>query len=158
MLQLPDIDASVKRGLYLKVLQYYYEKDNMEALDSYLRSIPGDDLSMEERATVMKYLVYRGNIDLAGQWLERYGPYFVDVKVLVRLLGPLMERRSMVYDPVLTAAAVSVFRRGKYDSTVLEYLTRYYEGMTKNMRDIWKAAKSGWWFPAGKRRTAQAGC
>lgn len=142
VLQLPDIDASVKRGLYLKVLQYYYEKDNMEALDSYLRSIPGDALSMEERATVMKYLVYRGNIDLAGQWLERYGPYFVDVKVLVRLLGPLMERRSMVYDPVLTAAAVSVFRRGKYDSTVLEYLTRYYEGMTKNMRDIWKAAKS----------------
>ncbi len=142
VLQLPDIDASVKRELYLKVLQYYYEKDNMEALDAYLRSIPGDELSMEERGTVMKYLVYRGDIDLAGQWLERYGPYFVDVKILVRLLGPLMEKRSMVYDPVLMAAAVSVFRRGKYDSTVLEYLAAYYEGMAKNMRDIWKAAKS----------------
>ncbi len=142
LLQLPDIDSSVKRELYLKALQYYYEKDNMEALDAYLKSIPGDELNMEERAEVMKYLVYRGNIDLAGQWLEKYGPYFMDVKILVRLLGPLMERRSMVEDPILTAAACSVFRRGKYDSTVLEYLTRYYEGMTKNMRDIWKAAKS----------------
>lgn len=142
VLQQPDVEPCVKRELYLKVLQYYYEKDNMEALDAYLKSIPGDELTMEERGTVMKYLVYRGNIDLAGQWLEKYGPYFVDVKVLVRLLGPLMERRSMIGEPLLTAAACYVFRRGKYDSTVLEYLTRYYEGMTKNMRDIWKAAKS----------------
>lgn len=142
VLQQPDIESSVKRELYLKVLQFYYEKDNMEALDIYLKSIPGDELTMEERGTVMKYLVYRGDIDLAGQWLEKYGPYFVDVKVLVRLLGPLMERRSMIEEPVLTAAACHVFQRGKYDSTVLEYLTRYYEGMTKNMRDIWKAAKS----------------
>lgn len=142
VLRQPDVEPSVKRELYLKVLQYYYEKDNMEALDKYLKSIPGDELTMEERSTVMKYLVYRGNIELAGQWLEKYGPYFVDVKVLVRLLGPLMERRSMIEEPVLTAAACHVFRRGKYDSTVLEYLTRYYEGMTKNMRDIWKAAKS----------------
>lgn len=142
VLQQPDVEPCVKRELYLKVLQYYYEKDNMEALDAYLKSIPGDELTMEERGTVMKYLVYRGDIDLAGQWLEKYGPYFVDVKVLVRLLGPLMERRSMIGEPLLTAAASYVFRRGKYDSTVLEYLTRYYEGMTKNMRDIWKAAKS----------------
>lgn len=142
VLQMPDIEPSVKRELYLKVLQYYYEKDNMEALDAYLKSIPGDELTMEERGTVMKYLVYRGDIDLAGQWLEKYGPYFVDVKILVRLLGPLMEKRSMMDEPVLTAAACSVFRRGKYNSTVLEYLTRYYEGMTRNMRDIWKAAKS----------------
>ncbi len=142
VLQLPDIELSVKRELYLKVLKYYYEKDNMEALDAYLRSIPGEELTMEERGTVMKYLVYRGDFELAGRWLEQYGPYFVDAKILVRLLGPLMERRSMVDDPVLTAAACCVFRRGKYDSVVLEYLTRYYEGMTKNMRDIWKAAKS----------------
>ncbi|MCM1216293.1 MAG: DUF5717 family protein [Lachnospiraceae bacterium] len=142
VLRSPEVDVPVKRELYLKVLQYYYEKDNMEALDAYLKRIPGDELTMEERGTVMKYMVYRGDIDLAGQWLEKYGPYFMDVKILVRLLGPLMERRSMVDDPVLTAAACSVFQRGKYDSTVLEYLTRYYEGMTKNMRDIWKAAKS----------------
>jgi len=142
VLQLPDVDSSVKRELYLKVLQYYYEQDNMEALDAYLKIIPGDELTMEERGTVMKYLVYRGNIDLAGQWLEKYGPYFVDVKILVRLLSPLMERHSMVEEPVLTAAACHVFRRGKYDSTVLEYLSRYYEGMIRDMRDIWKAAKS----------------
>ena len=142
VLKFQDIHPSVKRRLYLKLLQYYYEKDNMEALDAYLRSIPGDELTMEERATVMKYLVYRGDIDMAGQWMEKYGPYFIDAKVLVRLIGPLMEKRSMMDEPVLTAAACCVFRKGKYDSTVLEYLAKYYEGMTKNMRDIWKAAKS----------------
>lgn len=142
MLDSPDVDTSIKREYYLKVLQYYYEQDNMDALDRYLTRIPGGELNMEERGIVVKYLVYRGNIDLAGQWLEEYGPYFMDVKILVRLLGPLMERHGMAAEPVLTAAACFAFHKGKYDSTILEYLARYYEGMTKNMRDVWKAAKS----------------
>lgn len=138
----PDIEITVKRRLYLKLLQHYYDQDNVEALDEYLTKIPGDVLSMEERGTVMRYLVLRGNIVLAGQWLEKYGPYFMDAKILVRLVSPLIEKRNMMEDPVLKASAFCAFQRGKYDGAVLEYLARYYEGMTKNMRDIWKAAKS----------------
>lgn len=142
VLDSPYIAASVKTGLYLKVLQYYYDQDNMRALDDLLETIPSEELSMEERGTVLKFMVLRGKLDRAGQWLETYGPYFIDAKVLVRLISPLMERQDMAEDPVMTAAASYAFRKGKYDGTVLEYLTMYYEGMTRDMRDIWKAAKS----------------
>ena len=90
----------------------------------------------------MKFMVLRGNFDLAGEWLNTYGPYFMDAKVLVRLIGPLMEKNNMMEDEVLTASAVYTFQKGKYDSTVLKYLAMYYRGMTKSMRDIWKAAKA----------------
>lgn len=135
-------EASVKRGLYLRILQYFYETDDVRALDNYLTRIPAGELGAKERGEVIRYMVLRGSYELAGEWLDAYGPYFIDPKVLVRLVGILMERCNMTRREVLTAAAVYVFRRGKYDSTILDYLGRYYMGMTRNMRDIWKAARS----------------
>ena len=132
----------LRRDLYLQILHYYYETDDMRALDEYLTRIPAEELTAEDRSNVIRYMVLRGHYDLARGWMEEYGPYFIDPKVLARLIGPLMERSNMVEDPVLTAAAVYAFGREKYDGTVLQYLAMYYRGMTKSMRDIWKAARS----------------
>ena len=132
----------LRRELYLRVLKCYYDMDDMRALDEYLDRIPAGELTAEDRNNVIHYMTIRGYYDLARTWIEEYGPYFVDAKVLVRLISPLMEKNNMVEDPVLTAAAVYAFSKEKYDSVVLEYLAMYYRGMTKNMRDIWKAARS----------------
>ena len=135
-------DSGVRRRLTLRVLQYYYDTDNMRALDDYIQRISGDDLTCEERAVMLRLMVLRGNYELAEVWLRAYGPYFADIKILVRLIGVLMERNNMVEDQLLTAAAVYAFDKGKYDSTILRYLTLHYRGMTKNMRNIWKAARA----------------
>lgn len=132
----------IRRELYLRVLRYYYDMDDMRALDEYLSRIPAEDLSAEDRNNVVHYMALRGQYALARTWLEEYGPYFVDAKVLVRLISPLMEKINMVEDPMLTAAAAYAFSKEKYDGTVLEYLSMHYRGMTKNMRDIWNAARS----------------
>ena len=136
------VEPVLRRELHMQLLKYFYDMDNMRALDDYLSRFPAQELSMEERSQVIRYMVLRGHYHLARQWLDQYGPYFIDPKVLVRLLSPLMQRENMIEDPVLTAAASYAFERGKYDGTVLQYLVMYYRGMTDNMRDIWKAARS----------------
>ncbi len=136
------VDRNVRRELILKLLQFYYEADETEMLDEYLQQIDPETLTAEERGNVIRYIVLRGDLKLAGRWLKAYGPYFIDVKLLVRLIGPLMEKNNMEADEVLTASAVYAFSRGKYNSTVLSYLTMYYMGMTKGLRDVWKAAQS----------------
>lgn len=135
-------ESGVRRELLFQILQYYYDTDDMRRLDEYLKGISPEELTMEERGRVLRFMVLRGSYGLAEEWLHAYGPYFIDAKVLVRLIGPLMERNHMVEDEVLTASAVYAFRKGKYDSTVLEYLAAYFQGMTKTLRDIWKAAKA----------------
>lgn len=135
-------DGKMKRELYLRILQFYYDSDDTRSMDRYLEQIPVDELSAGERGDIAGLVVMRGNFRLAGQWLTEYGPYFMDVKILVRLLSVLMEQCNMTEDPMLLAAAEYVFRRGKYNSVVLEYLILYYKGMTRNLRDIWKAARS----------------
>lgn len=135
-------EISVKKKLYLHILHHYYEADEMDALDRHLERIPAELLTSKEKDDVIKYMVLRRNYYLAGQWIRTYGPYFVDAKILVRLLRVLMEENSMEEEALLTAAAIYAFQKGKYDDIVLDYLSRYYQGMTRNMRDIWKAARA----------------
>lgn len=136
------VEGRIKRELMLKLLQYYYDADALDVLDEYLSGIAPETLTAEERGNVIRYIMLRGNLELAGQWLNAYGPYFIDVKLLVRIIGPLMGKNNMAEDEVLTASAVYAFSRGKYDSSILRYLTMYYRGMTKGLRDVWKAAQS----------------
>ncbi len=136
------VEDKVRKSLYFNLLQHFYDVDDMRTLDEYLKKIPPEELTDRERGDVVRYMVLRGNYELAGQWLKSYGPYFIDAKVLMRILGQMIERENRMEDPVLLAAAAYVFEKGKYDSTVLEYLSLYYRGMTRNMRDIWKAAKA----------------
>lgn len=134
--------ASVKKELRLRILQYCYESDDMMTMDEQLGAVSVQELTPGERDQVFRYLVLRGDHQTAWQWLTAYGPYFADAKVLVRLIRTLMEKKNMAEDALMLAVAVYVFQKGKYDSTILEYLGLYYQGMTRNMRDIWKASRS----------------
>ncbi len=100
------------------------------------------ELSGKSRAMALKYLVLRGNYDMAYEWLELYDPYFADVSTLVRLVSERIFKTGMMEEPVLSAAAIYVFRQGKYNAGILQYLSLYFKGMIKDMRDIWKAANA----------------
>lgn len=138
----PLVDEQVRGELAIKLLQYYYDVDDMRSLDGFLERISMEELSMEERAIAVKYMVLRGKREAAYEQILRYSPYFVDSKTLVRLLDEMMYEQDMVEDETLLAGAYYVFRSGKYGSGVLSYLARHFQGMTKEMRDIWKAARS----------------
>lgn len=138
-------EPKLKRELSLKLLQGYFDSDNLTALDEELNTISAEGFSQEERSLLMRFLVQRGNWAKAAAWLEELGPYFVDAKTLVRLLGYLLENPEKapgVQEEILTAACVYVFGKGKADSRVLKFLDENYRGSTKSMRDIWKAARA----------------
>ena len=139
----PGTDEKLRKELYVRILQHYYDRDDKEALNTCLEVVEGLELSSRERNDFMRFVVLGGNYDMAERWLATYGPYFMEPKLLLRLLTYLLEQQcDMELNRILLDAAVHVFRKGKYDSTVLAYLNRYYQGMTKGMRDVWKAARA----------------
>lgn len=136
------MDFNFRRELALQLLEYFYEADTGRLLDSYLETLYSWDFSFRERAVILKYMVLGGKANLAENWLHLYGPYFADVKLLAKLLGDIMEREAMEEDDWLLSAAWYAFRKGKYDSRLLRYLVMHARGMTRNLRDVWKAACS----------------
>ena len=141
LVEYPGTEEKLKRELYTRILQYYLDKDDRESLNAYLTVVAGMELPAKERNNFLKIMVVSGNYDMAEGWIAMYGPNFAEPKLLLRLLTYLLEQSNMEENAVWLEAAVYVFKKGKYDSTLLEYLNRHYKGMTKRLRDVWKAAR-----------------
>ena len=136
-----EVDRATRKDLEFMLLRYYFENDKVKALDGLLYLLYEEEYGEEDRAAILKYMVLRGKYDLAYGWVEKYGPYFADISTLLRLTAEMISRDQMVENPVLLASARYLFQCRKYDGIVLGYLAKYYQGMTKELRNIWNAAK-----------------
>lgn len=136
------VDENIRGRLYIKLLKYYYETDNMRALDECLETVSPEMFTQSDRAEVLRYLVVRGRSDLAWSWILEFGPFFVEQKTLMRLVSEQIQRLGEGEDAALTEVVLFAFRRGRYDSRMIQYLAAYARGSTKELRDIWRAARS----------------
>lgn len=131
---------SLKRDIGRKLIHYYYDKDKLKELDECLEEISPEGYSASERGEILRYLVIRGQKDKAFDWLVNYGPFGVEPKIVVRLCSRVIQERESAEDAVILEAVWYAFKHGKYDEKGLQYLILYFRGMTKDMRDIYKAA------------------
>lgn len=137
-----QIEDGFKRQIGVGLAKYYYERDKMEELDEFLDALDITGYNGRERNEIMRYLVLRGMYERACEWVRIYGTFGIDAKTIVRLFDYRIGLKGMAEDQLLEDMAVYVFHHGKYNETVLSYLIRFYQGMTKELRDLWKAAAS----------------
>lgn len=142
LMESPVIARAVKRRMGRFLLKYFYDHDEIIRLDSFLENIPGDAVYNKDRGEILRYLVLREKYDAAYNWLSRYGPYNADPKILMRLCDVKMRQSDQTADEVLIGTAIYVFRLGKYDGNLLMYLSRHFNGLTEELRNIWNACVS----------------
>ena len=137
-----DLELSVRREACLKLMDSYYAADQTQKLDAFLEGLSGELLGRLERQAAVRYMVIRGRSEQAYEWLTRYGLYELESRVMVELAGQVIQRREYTMDEQVLKLAVLVFQGKKYDGTILRYLSLYYQGPSREMRSIWKAARS----------------
>ena len=137
-----QIAEFMKREIRMMLVQFYYAKDRMRELDDYLQTLRPEDIVRQDRKEVIRCMVVRGMYEEAWQWVQRFGPYNVDVKILLKLCSRLLGEEQIQEDPLMTGVLWYVVQKGKYDENVLDYLVSYFSGSIKDMRDVWKAASS----------------
>lgn len=136
------VSKGIKRKAYMQLLKYYYNADDMRGMDSYLEQIPLQALSAEERSTVVRHMIRMEKNDSVYKAIEQFGPYFIEPKMLLYFADDMIRQTNGKADAILVATAAHAFRKGKYNSGLLQYLAKHFEGLTKDMRDIWKSAGS----------------
>ena len=137
-----NAEAQIRRRLYLKMLRYYYDADDMQALDECLDNIPVDLFGAEERGEILRYMVRRGRSEEAWEWIREIGPFYVDPKPLMRLVSEQIELMDGAEDEHLIKLARYCFKEGKFDSCIVQYLAQWMQGMTRDLRDVWKAVRT----------------
>lgn len=93
------------------------------------------------RKYMMDLLIERGDYALAYRWIQMYGHEQMGMAELAKLVHHLVREGDAEEDDLLPFLCADVFFAGKYDEEVLACLCANYDGPTKTLGTIWKAAK-----------------
>lgn len=148
-----------KEGLLTSLLRYYFDNDMLPELSDILSVLDASELTMEERTEYVRFCSMRSDDEEAFRVIKEYGSYGMDPRILMRISTRFIEEQGILNeaysfvkesniagggtvtaaDPVLLEIASSTFRGNKYNEVILEYISRYYEGTTRELKDIWRA-------------------
>lgn len=139
LLRSPAIHEEYKRDIVIKLLNYFFDNDKVQELDEHLETIELEKLTRRERNIAIKLLVLRDKAEKAYQYICNYSSYGVEPKILMRLGSHMLQQKGVEESKELTGLLINAFEHGKYDEHILTYLVNHFDGMTKELRNIWKA-------------------
>ena len=131
-----------KRDIRMALIQYYYDNDQITTLDDFLLGMDIKVLSAKDRATVVKFMTRRGMFEKAYQIMCIYGTEEIAAKDCVGVCSHMIREKDQLPDMLLIKLCNYAFENGKYDDVLLGYLVENFNGLTKQLRNIWKAAKN----------------
>ena len=136
------LDDEYREQMQMSLLTYYFEQDDSANLEEMLAGIELSDIPVKNRGEVVKYLAIHGMYEKAYRFTLAFGLENIEAKTIVRFAGGLIGENIGTGDKEFTCMLYSAFERGKYNPDVLEYLVRHYKGLSKNLRNVWRATAS----------------
>lgn len=137
-----DIDEGYKTEIRTKLMQYYYDNDQILELDNVLGSLEPEGMNTKERNSCIRFMIIRGMYDKAISWIYDFGTEGVDPRDLVKLCSNLIVRSDFEPSGEITDISSYCFAKNKYDETILKYLCDNYMGMTKDLRKLFTVAEN----------------
>ena len=131
-----DYRNEIRRNL----IRFYYDNDFTRQLTEYLVNIDPVDMTGHERSELIELMVLAGLCEKAYEWVNAYGTYGIDAKVILRMCDRLLDKGALGESAKEIEIAHYAFVNGKYDEQLLKYLEKNFSGTLKEMRDIWKAS------------------
>ncbi|MBR5596358.1 MAG: hypothetical protein IKW30_03010 [Lachnospiraceae bacterium] len=137
--QCEKIQSQDRQEIRGQLMEFYYVADWMEKLDACLEEYIPFSVSEKYRNKFIHYLVVRGYARKAYDFVRVYGPQNIQAKDLVRISSQMLEEQAGE-EEILLWYIYTAFKKGKYDTSMLQYLVQHFKGSSKQMRDIFKAA------------------
>lgn len=136
------IAERLKADLRVGLLHHYYDSDRISTLDEFLLNIDIKILTSSDRSELIDFLIKRTLYERAYELICIYGDEKVSAKSCLKICTFMINKVDGVKDVLLLKIAYNAFKNGKYDINTLEYLVNNFEGTTKELRDLWLAAKA----------------
>lgn len=140
ILKLEDIRVGYRKNVVKNLLDFYYDTYEGETLEKHLMRLDIDLMGETQRNDMIEYYIQRGLFEKAVKAVKMYGYRGIKDERLMRLASRWLRSNGLVEESLMTQVCCYVFRHGKYDQAILEYLVSYYNGPTARLYEIWKAA------------------
>ena len=140
-----NVQDALRREIRIRLLKFYFEEDKMSDLDDLLSRILITEVPVRDMQEVIRLLIQRDMCEKAYDWLTTGGGDNVEPKLLLKLCERLLEGDGSSlhnqYDPVMISIIFRAFQMGKYKMKEINYLSCFFDGTSKEMRDILRASK-----------------
>lgn len=145
LLQSEKISPQYKSELIAKLLDYYQRRgyrflQEDDKLAKFLVQTSADLLTAENRRHLMELLAEGHHYRKAYSMVQVYGYDYMGSAARVSLCSYAITDMGFEEDDFLLGFAESTFHLGKYNDIMLIYLCKYYNGPTKAMAELWRAA------------------
>ncbi len=139
----------IRRNMLTLAMEYYSNHDDENSFSRCFRMLGSEGLTAEQMGRLFPHLYRFGYIDICIEWLTKFGPYFAGKNNLKRYLdreikeieGNTAVRDRAAYERSILAAAIYVFKEDNADSLIVGYLSKYYNGPSKDLILIRNALK-----------------
>lgn len=131
-----EIHPFYEHQIQLKILDFYKEQLSDEkntSESSYLLRINHRKLPRNERNLVCECLIINHYIREAYQMLQEYGWEEIDETQLLQLADKMILQQLFDQDEWLLQLSDYLFQKGYYDRVILDYLSEYFNGSSKQM-------------------------
>lgn len=140
LLEMPGLRKEYERKCQYNIVQYCHDNREVELLDAYLSNMEVDMLSARQRSYVVEYLILRGFYEKALMAVDRFGFGIVPAKRLEKLAVSIMRTNLDTENNkgLLCAMCIHVFRQGRTEKEILDYLVKNFNGSTKEMLSVFR--------------------
>ena len=136
------VSAEYKAKLLPEILRFYQINAFDATVENYLLRADYAKLDESSRKFAIELCVDYHLFDFAYDKIMEYGIDQIGSSAKVALASYMIEQMEYEEDEFLLNLVITAFRAKKYNDKMLRYLCMHFNGPTKDMLDIWTAAKS----------------
>ena len=142
ILSLEGLTKEYLTSCYQTLIEYYYEQYQDELFELYLNQLDLTMVSPAERTKFLELIVIRLIYKKAVEALQTFGVEKIPINRLIKLCSSWITTSELESEnPFIVELCYYVFKNKKYDEAVLRYLILYYTGSTREMYQLWMAAR-----------------
>lgn len=129
-----------RRLIVSRILQCWDSFREEPEADDFLVNLDASAMDRRERARYVQLLVAEKHINRAFAVVAEHGYTGVNSDVLHELTAGVIKEEHDRYLPVLLELALSLYRRERDDAVIMEYICRFFNGGTAQMRAVLERA------------------
>jgi len=141
LMEAPQISASFKNQIGPGLVRYCLMNHKDEHIEEYFGQIDFSGFSRENRNTLIELLISRNWMERAYELVNAYGYAGINRQLLGQMAAYIIRVRDIGEDAFFLELCLAVLTAGVQGRQVTGYLVKYYEGPSKQMMHVYKAAK-----------------
>ena len=133
--QMKGIHPYYQKRLISSIIRYYSRQEKGDG-SALMLCVDNPYIGREDRVELIQALISKDLLKEALRQIRRYGYLNVRSRSLLKLCSLMICNQLYEKDSFLVGLAYTLFSRGQYDDTILQYLCLYYNGLSCEMKEI----------------------